>query len=99
MGPAKKTLDAINDAVEIKHRQAHRDRAQKNWDWLQAHWSDLLPQAKGKFLAVADQQAFVAETLDAALEWVRTEHPEDSGHIIEYVWPSTGPRIYSGHTC
>lgn len=93
------TLEDIHDTATIERRRAHREQAQKNWNWLQAHWSDLLPQAKGKFLAVADQQAFVAETLDAALEWVRTHHPEDSGHIVEYVWPSTGPRIYSGRTC
>lgn len=79
--------------------QVHRDRAARNWEWLQKHWSDLLPQAYGKFLAVADQQAFIADTMESALEWVRAEHSGDTGHIVEYVMPPTGPRIYSGATC
>jgi hypothetical protein len=93
------TIEEVNDPVEVERHRAHRERAQKNWDWLQDHWPDLLPQAHGKFLAVADQQPFVTETLEAALEWVRTNHPGDTGHIVEYVWPANGPRIYSGRLC
>jgi hypothetical protein len=93
------TLEETSDLTNGASRAEHRERARKNWDWLQNHWSDLLPQAHGKFVAVANEEAFLADTLDAALNWVRLTHPEDTGHIVEFVLPPTGPRIYSGKTC
>ena len=90
------TLEAIPAAADDRARRQHWERSSRNWDWLQAHWQELLPRAYGRFVAVADQEAFVADTLGAALEWVRTTHPEDTGHIVERVLPPTGPRIYSG---
>ena len=93
------TLEEIRKPDGDSVQRAHRDRAAKNWDWLQAHWSELLPQAYGKYLAVANQDAFIADTLEVALAWVRETHPGDTGHIIEYIMPPTGPRIYSGQTC
>jgi hypothetical protein len=92
-------IEEVNDPLEAERFREHRDRARRNWEWLEAHQQELLPQAFGKFLAVAGQQAFVAETLHDALAWVRANHPEDTGHIVEYVWPRNGPRIYSGRTC
>jgi hypothetical protein len=93
------TIEEVNDPEECERKRAHRERAKKNWDWLQANWPNLTPAAFGKFIAVADQQAYIADDLGAALEWVRTHHPDDSGHIVEYVWPDSGPRIYSGRIC
>jgi adenosyl cobinamide kinase/adenosyl cobinamide phosphate guanylyltransferase len=93
------TIEEVNDPVELERIRQHRERAQKNWDWVEAHQHELLPHGFGKFLAVAGQEAFLADTLEAALEWVRTNHPEDSGHIVEYLRPPNGPRIYSGRIC
>ena len=93
------TLESTEPRASDQSRREHLNRARKNWDWLQAHWPDLLPRAYGKFVAVADQEAFVADTLEAALDWVRATHPEDTGHIVEHVLPPTGPRIYSGMPC
>ena len=93
------TIEQFADSDGETRRQHHRASAQQNWDWLEAHWSDLVPRAYGRFLAVARQVVFLADTLDAAIEWVRTVHPDDTGHIVEYVWPPQGPRIYSGRSC
>ena len=39
------SLEEVNDPPEIARHRAHRECAQKNWEWLQVHWPDLLPQA------------------------------------------------------
>ena len=89
-------LEEVNDPAEVAQFNAVHEQGKRNSDWLQAHWCDLLPQARGKFLAVAGQQAYVADTLDAAWAWVEANHPDDHGAILQYVPKEGGPRIY-GH--
>jgi hypothetical protein len=45
-------------------------------------------------LAVAGQQAFIADTLDEVLAMARAAHPNDEGLLAQYVFPPGGPRIY-----
>src|SRR5262249_16987886 len=68
----------VDGASESQQAQARR-----NSDWLQAHWSELLPQAFGKFLAVAGQQAFVADSLEEVVALAQATHPEDKGMLVE----------------
>jgi hypothetical protein len=74
---------------------ARRERSRRNSAWLQAHWADLLPQAAGKYVAVAGEEAFIAETPIEAWAWARRTHPEDDAATVEYVNPQPGPKIYS----
>ncbi|MGH2587026.1 MAG: hypothetical protein ACRDJE_19095, partial [Dehalococcoidia bacterium] len=67
----------------------------RNSDWLQAHWADVLPQARGRFLAVAGQEAFIADTVEDAWAMAMAAHPGDSGALLQYVRPERGPRIYA----
>jgi hypothetical protein len=72
-------------------------QAKLNSDWLEAHWADILPQARGKFLAVAGQEAFIADTHEEAWTRAKAAHPEDRGAISQHVRASRGPRIYAHH--
>ena len=89
--PYQVTFEIETDPDETaESREVHR-QGKLNSDWLQAHWADILPQARGKFLAVAGQEAFIADTHEEAR--ARTAHPEDKGAISQYVRASRGPRI------
>jgi hypothetical protein len=90
------TLEEVTDPTEIARGRAQIERARRNSDWLQTHWSDVLPQARGKFLAVAGQQPFLANTPKEAWALARAAHPEDDGAMCQYVRPEKGPRIYAG---
>jgi hypothetical protein len=59
-------IEEVSDPEEIRRARAQDERHRRNSAWLQAHWADLLPQARGKFVAVAAQEAFIAETPEAA---------------------------------
>ena len=50
-------IEEINDPVEGARCKAQDERGRRNSDWLQAHWADLLPQAQGKFVAIASQES------------------------------------------
>ena len=52
-------IEGVSDTQETIRVQAQDARHQRNNEWLQAHWADVLPQARGKFLAVAGQEAFI----------------------------------------
>jgi hypothetical protein len=81
------------DPAEAKRRRAQMERSRRNSAWLQAHWGDLLPQARGKFVAVAGEEGFIADTAEEAWAWARRAHPEDDAATVQYVRTDTNPRI------
>ena len=89
------TIEEIDDPVAIARCREQNERAKRNSDWLQAHWSELLPQVSGRFIAVACQEAFIADTAEEAWRMARVAHPEDNGAISQYVIAERGPRIYA----
>jgi hypothetical protein len=89
-------VDVVDNPTETARHQAQRDRAKRNSDWLQSHWSDLIPLARGKFVAVAGQEAFIADSPEEAWARALKAHPEDDGALCQFVFPHTGPRLY-GH--
>lgn len=88
-------LEEVTDPTETALLQAQQERFRRNSEWLQAHWGELVPSARGRFLAIAGQEAFVAASPEEA--WVRAAaaHPEDDGAFCQYVPPQPGPRIYA----
>jgi hypothetical protein len=89
------TIEEVDDdPVESARIQAAHDQLVRNSHWLQDHGAELLPQALGKFVAVAGQEAFVAQTPEEAWAWARKKHPEDRGAFVEYVRLEKGPRMY-----
>ena len=91
------SLEEVSEPHEIARCHAQDERHRRNSAWLQAHWADVLPQARGKFLAVAGQEPCIADTPAEAWAWVDATHPEDNGAIVRYIRPETGPRIYADH--
>ena len=45
--------EEITDPTELARAQAQDERHRRNQEWLAAHWSSLLPRARGQFVAVA----------------------------------------------
>lgn len=88
------TIEEVSEPNEVRRARAQAARHHLNSEWLQSHWSDVLPQARGKFLAVAGQEPFIADTPAEAWAWVDTTHPEDNGAIVRYIRTTAGPRIY-----
>jgi hypothetical protein len=74
---------------------AREERSRRNSQWLQAHWADLLAQAAGKHVAVAGEEAFIADTPQEAWAMAKRAHPEDDSATIQYVDPHRGAKIYA----
>jgi hypothetical protein len=88
-------IEEVTDPDAIARARAQDERARRNSEWLQAHWPDLLPQARGRHLAVAGQEAFIADSPEEVWAPAMAAHPDDDGALLQYVRPERGPRIYS----
>lgn len=88
-------LEEVTDPVAIAHGNTVMEAYSRNEAWLQAHRDEVIPLARGKILAVAGQEAFIAATIEEALAMARAAHPEDGGILCRYVSPQTGPKIYA----
>jgi hypothetical protein len=88
-------IEEVTDPDELERGRRQHEQALRNMDWLEAHWDDLLPGVLGKFVAVAGQQAFVADTSVEARAKAVAAHPEDKGVLVQYVRPEKGLLIYA----
>ena len=97
MNETRFVLEEVTDPTDIARFRAQDEQHRRNQEWLAAHWADLLPQARGRFVAVAGEEGFVADTPAAAWARARAAHPQDAGAISQYVPKEGGPRIYDHH--
>lgn len=88
-------VEEITDPEKIAQIHSQHAQTQQNADWLESHWNELLPDAFGKFIAVAGQKGHIAESAREAWAWAESTHPEDCGALVEYVLPPGGPRFYA----
>jgi hypothetical protein len=95
MNEPRIVIEEVDDPEIVARVRSQHAQARRNGEWLQAHWADVLPEARGRFLAVAGQEAFIADTPEEAWALARSTHPEDQGAFVEYVRPERGPRIYA----
>ncbi|HEX5443835.1 MAG TPA: hypothetical protein VFW87_08405 [Pirellulales bacterium] len=88
-------FEEVTDPTLIARSRVAFALAKLNSDWLAAHWPDLLPSARGQYVAVAGQEALIAGTAQEAWRRAEQAHPEDSGVFVKYVVATEGPRIYA----
>jgi hypothetical protein len=93
--PSNLTVEFGPPPADPRPVLARMERARRNSQWLQAHWADLLPQAVGKYVVVAGEEAFIADGPKEAWALARHAHPEDDAATIQYVNPQPGPKIYA----
>jgi hypothetical protein len=97
MTGSKCILEEVTDPADIGRFRAQDERHRRNLNWLAAHWADLLLGARGRFVAVAGEEPFIANTSEEAWSQARAEHPEDDGAFCQYVPKEGGPRVYDYH--
>jgi hypothetical protein len=87
------TVEIETDPVEIERSRAQQAQADANWDWLRSRLVELAVGNRGRYLCVAGQQAFIADTPVEARRLAREAHPDDKGIVSHYFRTSTLPLI------
>ena len=92
----ERTLTIVEMSDEERQRNLAAGAARgRNIDWLGTQWPNLLPQVLGKYVAVAEQEAFIAPTSEEAWAWIRTHHPDALGSLVQRVTSNLGPKNYA----
>ena len=85
----------VTDPQEIAKIKAQRERFRKNSDWLQAHVPQVYAQHRSKFVCVAGQKLFVADTAPEAVATARKTHSDDDGLLLRYIPRERMERVHA----
>jgi hypothetical protein len=88
-------MDIVTDPGEVARARARRELFDRNLDWFQAHALEIGDSCRGKFICIAGQQLFAAETAEEVLSLATAAHPEDEGRFIHYIPRERLVRIYA----
>ena len=64
--PPQIVIEEVTDPAVIARSAKAFEQADRNMNWLQTHWPELVPGVLGQFLAVAGQEAFIADSSEKA---------------------------------
>jgi len=88
-------MQEVTDPQELAAARARRARFDRNEAWLQAHVTEIYRQHRGKYICIAGEELFVADTSDVAYASGKSAHPEDDGRFIRYIPKEKLPRVYA----
>jgi hypothetical protein len=83
--------------AELAAERERWQRYERNRAWLKTHAHEIYPGTRGKFICIAAQELFVADSGQEALALAQAAHPEDDGRYLHYI-PRQDirvPRIYA----
>ena len=89
----KITIEELSPEEQAQF-DTRRERCQRNWAWLEANAKEVYGH-RGKFICIAGQELFVADTVEEAVARARAAHPEDDGSFIRYIPREKVARIYA----
>ena len=77
--------------AELIQRMEHYRR---NGDWLTEHGAALFGQHRGKFIAIAEGEVFVAGSRQEVESLAQVKHPGDEP-FVQYIPKEKSERIYA----
>jgi hypothetical protein len=83
--PAQFIIEEVTDPVDLAQARAQRELFDRNSAWLQAHIPEIYSQHRGKYICIAGEELFVADTAQEAIARARAAHPEDSGRFFRFI--------------
>ena len=78
-------MEEINDVDEVAKARKQRERFDQNAAWLQRHISGIYSEHRGKFICIAGEELFVADTVKEAITQASVAHPDDDGWFTRYI--------------
>lgn len=90
------TVEEVRDPESLALHRRQRDRFDQNVAWFRQHASGIYRNHRGRCIAVAGEELFVADTPDQARAQAKAAHPDDDGAFVRYIPQERMPRVYAG---
>jgi len=87
-------IEVETDPGELAKARARNQRFERNWAWLEAHAAEVY-RHRGKFICIAGEQLFVADSVEEVLAQATAAHPDDDGRFTRYIPKERGTRIHA----
>jgi hypothetical protein len=88
-------IKEVTDPEELVKARQQRERFDRNATWLQGHISEIYSQYRGKFICVAGEKLFVADSVKEAIHLANKAYPHDNGWFTRYIPKEKVVRIYA----
>jgi len=88
-------LEEVEDPAVMAQCQAQRERYARNDAVFKARAREFYTSYRGKHLAIAGGELFVADTAEEAIAQARARYPDDTGLLIRYIPREKGFRSYA----
>jgi len=88
-------MEDVTDAEELTKARQQRERFDRNAAWLQAHIADVYAQHRGKYICIAGEELFVADTVKEVIALATTAHPDDDGWFTRFIPKEKVARVYA----
>lgn len=93
--PEPQIIEVEYTPEELADFRAQREQYDLNWKWFQARIVEMGRSIFGKYVCVANQEAFVADTVREAIDLATAAHPDDRGRFVHWFPLHRLPRIYA----
>ncbi len=87
-------MEEETDPAVLAAARVRRERFERNWSWMEAHAGEVYGH-RGKFVCVAGEELFVADTAEEVLTRARAAHPDDDGRFTRYIPLTKAARVYA----
>ncbi len=84
-------MEEVTDPSELERARAQDARFTRNWAWFEAHAAEIYTAYRGKYLCIASEELFVADTPEEAL----AAHPHDDGRFTRLIPRERLARTYA----
>jgi hypothetical protein len=88
-------MEEITDPDILARARVQWDQFERNWSWFKARVGEISEAHRGKYICVAGQELFAADTPEEILAWAATAHPEEKGIFTRYIPREKMARIYA----
>jgi hypothetical protein len=93
--PNEVVMEVITDPEILASANAQWEQAERNSEWLAAHAEKVYQAHRGRYICVAGQELFAADTVEEALAAAKAAHPEDRGVVRRFIPREGVERIYA----
>ncbi|MBL8794882.1 MAG: hypothetical protein JNM56_13315 [Planctomycetia bacterium] len=82
--PIEVEIIEVTDPAELARMRAQQERSTKNTNYWNAHAATLFDQHRGRYVCVAGEQFFIADSAREADAMAIAAHPDDDGRFLMY---------------